>query len=240
MKGYIHSFESLAALDGEGLRYGIFMMGCNLRCAYCHNPDTQNGKGIEFTSKELVKKILRYKPYFKNSGGVTFSGGEPLLQAAFINETADELLNYNINYALDTAGAVPLNDYVKKALDRSYMALLDVKFAADEEYIKYTGVSIKNVLQTLDYLEEINKKTWIRTVIVPGINDSEEAIDKYCQLIYGRKNVAKYELLPFHTMGFTKYEKLGIRNVFADKKAMDKQKCNELQIYLDNILKTGL
>lgn len=115
----IHSFESLATLDGEGIRYGVFFTGCPLRCAYCHNPDTWFKSGREYSAEELYSKIKRYKPYFKNGGGVTFSGGEPLLNASFINKVSPLLKQEGINYCLDTSGSVPLTDAVKRCIDLS-------------------------------------------------------------------------------------------------------------------------
>ena len=238
MKAYVHSYESLAGVDGDGLRYAVFLSGCPLRCAFCHNPDTWQAKlGQEISAEELVKKVTRYKPYFKNGGGLTFSGGEPLLQADFIAECAPRLKDVGISYVIDSSGAVNLTDSVKRALFGAEAVLLDIKFPRDEEYIRYTGVDFSKTKAVLDYLEEIGKPVTIRTVIIPDINDSEEKIAEYAKLIAPYKSVKKYELLPFHTMGFFKYEKLGLANPLKETPAMSRARCDELQKYLNEIIK---
>ena len=237
MDGLIHSFESLAAVDGLGLRCAVFLAGCPLRCAYCHNPDTWKCEGQRLDAETLVKKIARYKPYFKLEGGVTFSGGEPLLQAEFLSECVPLLKAQGINYAIDTSGAIEISDSVKLVLENSQMVILDLKFWDDESYIKYTGKDMKRTVELLNYLESIGKRTWLRTVIVPGINDSEELLDRYIKLIKDFKCIEKYELLGFHTMGFYKYEKLGIENPLADVPDLDKNVKERLQEYVCEQLK---
>lgn len=229
----IHSFESLATLDGEGIRYDVFFTGCPLRCVYCHNPDTwANPKGQDFTPENLAKKIARYKPYFKDSGGVTFSGGEPLLSAKFINETEPFLKERGIGYCLDTSGSVPLTDDVKKCLDNAEMVILDIKFYDAESYKKYTGGDFSLPEAVGKYCSHINKKLWLRTVVVPGINDTEGEILKYKE--YARAfRFQKYELLAFHTMGFFKYDNLGLKNPLKNTPPLDKNKLHELQKIID-------
>ncbi len=236
MKGYIHSFESLAALDGEGLRCAVFMQKCHLRCAYCHNPDTWTEGGQEVETDELVKKILRYKPYFKETGGVTFSGGEPLLQAEFLKDVVSKLSALKINYAIDTSGSVPLSDTVRFILSNAQLIILDLKFWDDESYRKYTGQSITRTLELLKFLDSINKRVWLRTVIVPGINDNEAVLENYLKLICDIKCVEKYELLGFHTMGFYKYENLNIKNPLADTEPLSKDTLNTLQTFVNEKL----
>ncbi|MGN0382907.1 MAG: pyruvate formate-lyase-activating protein [Eubacterium sp.] len=229
----IHSFESMAAVDGEGIRCAVFFTGCPLRCVYCHNPDTWHGIGTEYTAEELLKKIKRYKPYFGKKGGVTFSGGEPLLHAKEINELGSLLKDENINYALDTSGCVTLNDEVKKAVKNSSMVICDLKMWDDESYIKYTGRNMQKTLQLIKYTNECNIRLWIRTVIIPGINDSKEILDKYISVINSIGGVEKYQLLGFHTMGFYKYDNLGIENPLKGINDMDSEKLAELQKYVD-------
>ena len=214
MIGYIHSFESLAAVDGEGVRFAVFFSGCPLRCVFCHNPDTWKTGGEEYTPEALVKKLARYKPYFKARGGVTFTGGEPLLQSAFIAACVPLLKEKGIPYAVDTSGAVPLGENEKFVLKNADEVLLDLKFSSDELYKRYTGASIENTLKALEFLNENAIPTLLRTVVVPGINDKEDDILSYLPLIKGKSCIKKYELLPFHTMGFFKYEKLGIKFPF--------------------------
>lgn len=232
----IHSFESLATLDGDGVRYAIYLNGCPLRCVYCHNPDTWGVSGDDYTAEDLFNKVKRYKPYFGQNGGVTFSGGEPLLSASFINDVSKYLKEAGINYALDTSGQVDMTNEVKKAIDNSELVILDLKFYDNESYYKYTGKTMTKTLTMLYYLAATNKRTWIRTVIVPGINDSKEILDKYIEIIKLFPHVEKYELLAFHTMGFFKYEKLGINNPLKDTPALSQDALKELQNYVDNKL----
>lgn len=229
----IHSFESLGALDGQGLRFCVFFTGCPLRCAYCHNPDTWHKSGREMSPRELFDKIRRFKPYFKNGGGVTFSGGEPLLNAETINELRGMLESEGIGYCLDTSGSVPLTDEVKAAIDGADMVLLDLKFPTEELYKKYTGGSLETVLQTGKYCSEKGIRLILRTVIVPGINDSREMIDSYAETA-GSLKFEDYELLGFHTMGFFKYENLNMANPLKDTPPMDPKKLRELQEYLSS------
>ncbi len=234
MDGYIHSFESLAAVDGAGVRYGVFLAGCPLRCVYCHNPDTwERMAGKAMTAEALVRKVVRYKPYFASTGGVTFSGGEPLLQAAFLCEAAPLLAKEGIGYILDTSGAAPLTEDVRTAIDCADSLLLDLKFPDDAMYRTYTGHGMARVADTLAYLEKTGKPTTVRTVIVPGINDSETMLDRYLSHLRPLHCIQRYELLPFHTMGFFKYEKLGIVNPLADTKALSETVLSRLQTYVN-------
>lgn len=235
MKADIHSFESMAALDGDGIRYAVFFTGCPLRCAYCHNPDTWHKSGNEWSSADLVNKIKRYKPYFKKGGGVTFSGGEPLLNADFIIETGKLLKKEGINYAVDTSGSVPLTDSVKKALDGADLVILDVKFYDEESYKKYTKGNFENFVAIGKYCTEKKIRLWLRTVVVPNINDNEESIREYAEFSK-QFQFEKYELLAFHTMGFFKYENLEIENPLIDTPALNHDRLKELQTVLeDNI-----
>ncbi len=231
MDGYVHSFESLAAVDGEGLRCAVFLAGCPLRCIYCHNPDSWEINENRVSAEDLVRKIARYKPYFGKKGGVTFSGGEPLMQAQFIEETMPYLEKEKINYAIDTSGSVELSESVKRVIDGAQLVMLDIKFWDDESYLRYTGANMANTLKMLEYLDKTNKRTWLRTVVIPGINDSEEVMEKYFKYI--RKCVKKYELLPFHTMGFYKYEKLGIENRLSQVSDLDREVKDRLQQFVD-------
>ena len=233
----IHSFESLAALDGDGIRYAIYFNGCPLRCVYCHNPDTWGVSGEDYTAEEVYNKVKRFKPYFKDNGGVTFSGGEPLLNAKFINEVNEYLKKDNINYVLDTSGQVEMTDEVKQAINNSELVILDLKFYDNDSYYKYTGKTMMKTITMLYYLAAIEKRTWIRTVIVPGINDSKQILDEYIKIVKQFPHVEKYELLAFHTMGFFKYENLGIENPLKDTPALSQDALNELQSYLKNKLK---
>ncbi len=231
----IHSFESMAAVDGEGIRYGVFFTGCPLRCVYCHNPDTWEHSGNEYSADEILNKVLRYKPYFKKKGGVTFSGGEPLLNAPFINVLGKMLKENDIGYCLDTSGSVPLDDDVRLAIDNADMVILDLKFYNGSDYMKYTGGNIENVLKTGEYCTEKNKRLWLRTVMVPGINNTKTDIENYASLAK-RFRFEKYELLGFHTMGFFKYEESKKENPLIGTPPMEADKLLELQNYLNTLL----
>ena len=226
-KGSIDSFETFSTLDGPGIRTVVFLNGCKLRCLFCHNPEMWNLKEKNFTPEEVVQKILRNKPYFKNGGGVTFSGGEPLLQIDFLIETCKLLKRENIHIALDTAG-VGLGDY-DEILSLVDLVIFDIKALDDVNYMEMTGNKISESLKFLECCQKHNKKMWIRQVIVPGINDSEAYIDSLASFIKKLKNIEKIELLPFHTMAFDKYQKLNLDNPLKDKVNMDKEKCNELE-----------
>lgn len=236
MKGYVHSFESLAAVDGLGVRCAVFLSGCPIRCVYCHNPDTWNSKGAETDAETIVRKIGRYKPYFGKDGGVTFSGGEPLLQAEFIKECIPYLRDIGINYAIDTSGAVELSEAVKAVLEGAQTVILDLKFPDDESYVKYTGVDMSKTIDMLDYLEHIGKSVWIRTVVVPGINDSEAVMEQYIEVLKKYSCIERYELLGFHTMGFFKYEKSGLENPLKDTPHLDNSVKERLQKFVDKKL----
>ncbi|MBQ5800639.1 MAG: radical SAM protein [Clostridia bacterium] len=215
----VHSFESMGARDGEGIRFIVFLAGCPLRCVYCHNPDTWS-VGREYSPEEILKKALRYKPYFKNGGGVTFSGGEPLLQSEEIVKTAALFYEKGIGYALDTSLSVPLTDSVKRAIEGADMIIADLKFPDDEGMRKYAAGTLKHTLNALEFIKEKGKRLIIRTVVVPGINDSLSALEKYIPIVE-RFSPEYYELLPFHTMGFFKYLESGIENPLKDTPPLD-------------------
>ncbi|MBP3461850.1 MAG: pyruvate formate lyase-activating protein [Bacilli bacterium] len=229
--GSIDSIESFSTKDGPGIRTVIFFNGCKLRCLFCHNPEMWNKKENNVTPKELYEKIIKFKPYYKNGGGVTFSGGEPLLQVDFIIELSKMLKNDNINIALDTAG-VGIGKYeeILKLVD---LVILDIKDYNKEGYKKMTGQTIEEFNRFLKTVEKLGKKIWIRQVIVPGINDTKEYILGLKKYLKNINNIEKIELLPYHTMAIDKYKKLGIKYVLKDTPNMNKEKCLELE----NILK---
>lgn len=216
MEGNIHSFESFGTVDGPGIRYVVFMQGCPMRCKYCHNPDTwQVGAGKKYTAEAVFKDILKYKNYIK-SGGVTVSGGEPLLQAEFIAELFRLLKAEGIHTALDTSGVTFDKDNpqsVEKHLSvlrYTDLVLLDIKHIDEDEHKALTGFSNKRTLDFAQFLSENGKKMWIRHVLVPDITDKDEYLQKLKQFISGLKTVERVEVLPYHTMGEVKYEKLGL------------------------------
>lgn len=190
-------------------------------------------------AEELVKKLVRFKPYFGKDGGVTFSGGEPLLQAPFLCRVLPLLKEEGIGYVVDTSGSVPLTDDVKNVLRESQEILLDLKFWDDASSRRYTGADLTLPLETLSYLNKIGKGVVLRTVIIPGINDSTEILSRYLEHLQGITCISKYELLPFHTMGFFKYEKLGIENPLEDLSALPRESCDLLQAFVNQNFKNS-
>ena len=211
MLGKIHSIETFGTVDGPGIRFVIFFQGCTLKCKYCHNRDTWKiNTGKTYSSEELVNKILKYKSYIDSSGGgVTVSGGEPLLQAEFITELFKKLKDLNIHTAIDTAGSIPINTSIKELLKYTDLVLLDIKHINNEKCINLTGFPNINNLDFAKYLSNINKKVWIRQVIVPGYTDDKYDLYELKKFIESLNNVEKVELLPYHNMGKYKWEKLG-------------------------------
>ena len=215
-KGRIHSIQSLGTLDGPGVRFVVFTQGCPLRCSCCHNPDTWDIRsGKEYTADELVKKAERYKEYFGKEGGVTVSGGEPLLQPEFVSEFFSLCKAAGINTCLDTSGCV-LNDFVKEMLSVTDRVLLDIKYTDDESYKKYVGCSLTSVMEFIEYLNCKKIPTTIRQVLIPTKNDTHENFEKL-RLIRNRYTcVDSVELLPFRKICQTKYDMMGIVFPFAD------------------------
>lgn len=212
MEGRIHSFESLGAVDGPGVRFVVFMQGCSLKCKYCQNRDTWDlHGGTTYTTKELIEKILRYKNYIIPNGGVTISGGEPLLQSKFLIELFTELKKYNIHTCIDTSGSFDLTSDIKKLIDLTDLFLLDIKCINDEKAKKLTGVSNKKELEFAKYLSSTGKPMWIRQVLVPGITDDKQDLLKLKEFISCLKTVEKVEILPYHDLGKFKWEKLGCK-----------------------------
>ena len=232
VKGNIDSFESMGLVDGPGVRFVVFMQGCPLRCAYCHNPETwADEKKIEMTAEELVKKVLKYKPYFGDDGGVTFSGGEPLRQPKFLLEALKECKKYGINTCLDTSGA---GDEYDEILDYVDLVILDVKAIDAEKYRALTGQNIERYNRFLATSQKKKKRLWLRQVIVPGYNDTEADILRLKEYIKNIENVERVELLPYHSMAKEKYKKLGIKYRLENVLDMDKEKCKKLEKLLNN------
>ena len=231
MKGYVHSIQSLGTVDGPGVRAVVFTEGCPLRCAYCHNPDTWECKSEDICSAEEIEdKILRLDPYIKN-GGVTFSGGEPCLQADFLYDIALKLKGSGLHIALDTSGSVR-NEAVDKLLLVTDLVLLDVKMTTEEDYKRYIGGHLSDVMAVLDELERLGKSTVIRHVVVGGINDTKEDIDRLIALVGEYKCVSDIELLPFKKLCSEKYKSLGIPFPLEDTPQMTESEIAPLREYL--------
>ena len=236
IKGKIHSVESMGLVDGPGIRVVVFMQGCTLRCLYCHNPDTWtldgNKDALDFTPEELVNKISRFRSYFeKSGGGVTFSGGDPLKQPEFLKETLKLCKEAGIHTTLDTSG-VGFGDY-EEILKYTDLVLYDVKHLTREGYKDMTGIEIDETQKFLGACKKMGTKMWIRQVVVPGKTDSEEYIRELGKFIKTLNNVEKVELLPYHLLGVSKYETLGIKYRLEGLEAMDKEACKGLYKFLE-------
>ena len=216
LKGYVHSLESFGSVDGPGVRYVIFLSGCAMRCQFCHNPDTWNMKdGKEYTADQLLKIALRYKSYWGEKGGITVSGGEPLLQMEFLTELFKKAKEAGIHTTLDTSG----NPYTVKEpwhaqwlelMKYTDLVLLDIKQIDEQEHRKLTGQTGENILAMARKLSDMEKPVWIRHVLVPGGSDKDEYLYRLADFIHTLKNVQRVEVLPYHTLGTFKWEKLGI------------------------------
>ena len=228
--GRIHSLESFGTVDGPGIRFVVFLQGCPLRCRFCHNPDTWDvHKGTEYTTDQLFDEIVKYKSYMDFSGGgVTFTGGEPLLQAEFILALCKRLKKQGITITIDTSGFI-WNDTVKEVLEYTDLVLLDIKNYDPIVYKEVTGVPLDPTLRLLDYLREKEISTWIRYVLVPGLTDNLESVRKLSEHLDGYSNVTKIELLPFHKMGEYKWKELGLTYTLSETKEPEKALMKEVK-----------
>lgn len=208
----VHSFESFGAVDGPGIRFVIFLQGCHLECKYCHNRDTWDINSGKYESlDEIFTKIIRYKNYICPNGGVTVTGGEPLLQVKFLIELFKKLKEENIHTCIDTSGMVSITDDIKELLSYTDLVLLDIKHIDDNKCRDLVGKSNKLELEFAKYLSDNNIKMWIRQVIIPGYTDNKEDLLKLKDFIGSLKTVEKVELLPYHNIGEFKWKKLGLK-----------------------------
>ena len=230
--GRIHSFQSLGTADGPGVRAVVFMQGCPLRCACCHNPDTWdfNG-GTEVTPDEIFRKVKRLKNYFGEDGGVTVSGGEPLMQPEFIKELFTLCKTDGITTAIDTSGCV-LNGKIKEVLNLTDTVLLDYKYVSDELYKSKVGTEKSKVDEFLSYLNSQNINTWLRQVIIKDLNNNENSVKVLKELKQKYPCIKKTELLPFKKLCIEKYEKLGIPFPLAETPETSKKEIEELEKFL--------
>lgn len=233
MKGLINSIETLGTLDGPGIRFVVFLQGCKLRCLYCHNPETWNlnsKDAVEITPHELVEKVEKYKNYYGKDGGVTFSGGEPLLQPEFLTECLKLCKEKNIHTCIDTAG-FGFGEY-EEILKYTDLVILDVKAVESDEYTKITGQKMSKFFEFLKIVQVMNKPLWLRQVIVPGINDDKEHILKLKHFAKTIKGVEKVELLPYKTIGVHKYKTLNLKYRLDGVEELSQEKLKELNKYL--------
>ena len=216
IKGYVHSLESFGSVDGPGVRYVIFLSGCAMRCQFCHNPDTwKMDGGDEVTADEILKRALRFKPYWGKDGGITISGGEPLLQIDFVIELFKKAKELGINTCIDTAGnpftkEEPFFSKFEELMKYTDLLLLDLKEINPARHKDLTGFDNSNIIEMAKYLSEINKPVWIRHVLVPEHSDFDEDLDALGDFIDTLSNVDRVEILPYHTLGKFKWENLGI------------------------------
>lgn len=228
LTGRISSFQSLGAVDGPGLRYVVFMQGCPLRCKCCHNPETwEVSGGTEYTVKSVLKRVQGCRNFFGSDGGITVSGGEPLLQKDFVCELFKACHNAGIRTALDTSGCI--TDGVDELLSYTDLCLLDYKMTNAEDYKRYTGCDIKKPQKFMKKLEEHKIPTWVRQVIIPGINDNKESVHKLNEFAKANPYTEKVELLPFKKMCEVKYKELGIPFGFAEMREATVEDIQRLQ-----------
>ena len=232
MTGNIHSIQSLGAVDGPGVRYVVFMQGCPLRCIYCHNPDTwMAGGGTPTDVDELVRKALRFRPYWKNGGGVTVTGGEPLMQAEFVAEFFAKLHEHGVHTALDTSGAGSLAR-AERVLEHTDLVLCDLKFLTKADYFKYCRADFDQIQRFLQLAVVKNVPLWIRHVVVPGLTDGLNHLCRVKAVAEGYPNVEKLEFLPFHKLCIEKYERLGLEFPLKDTPAMHPDTLKNLLLQL--------
>ena len=230
MAGRIHSFESFGTVDGPGIRFVVFLQGCSLRCQYCHNPDTWGAGGKQYSAEEVALQAMRYKNYFGDKGGVTVTGGEPLLQIDFVTELFTILKAKGVHTCVDTSGitfqpdnAVSVEKH-KKLLEVADLFLLDIKHIDEEKCKNLTGQSNGNTLAFARFLSDNKKPIWIRQVLVPNITDDENDLKATRKFIETLETVERIEVLPYHTMGTVKYEKLGIEYPLKGVEAPTKER----------------
>ena len=220
LEGYIHSTESFGSADGPGVRFIIFLQGCRMRCRFCHNPDTwelEKANSRRATAAELVKQALRYKNYWGPEGGITVSGGEPLLQIDFLLELFAEAKAQGIKTCIDTAGQPftfeePFYGKFLRLMELTDLLLVDIKQLDPEEHVRLTAVPNEKILAMVKELERLGKPIWVRHVLVPGWTDREPGLRRLGEYLRSLKNVERIEVLPYHTLGLHKYEAMGLAN----------------------------
>lgn len=212
--GKIHSIETLGAVDGPGIRFVVFLQGCPMRCQYCHNPDTWDANaGKDYSVEQLLSEIRKYKHYFGNNGGVTISGGEPLVQIDFVIKLFKVLKAEKIHTCIDTSGVLfnPSNtEKIEELLKYTDLVLLDIKHINSAKHKQLTGFNNENILSFAKFLNTLNKPVWIRYVLVPTLTDDTAALVELRNFLNTLSNVEKIEVLPYHSLGVAKYDKIGI------------------------------
>lgn len=245
MKGKIHSVESFGTVDGPGVRYVVFFQGCPMRCRYCHNPDTwEMSDGKEMEIDEIINNILRNKEFYA-SGGITATGGEPMVQMEFLTELFRVAKENGISTCLDTSGIMfnegdeaqmEKADQLMKVTD---LVMLDIKHMDEEEHIKLTGQSNNNVFMFANYLAKIGKPVWIRHVVVPGITYDKKELEELARFVKTLPNVEKVEVLPYHSMGRVKYDNMGLEYSLKDTPQLTKEEKENAKNIIKSILEDG-
>lgn len=245
MQGYIHQLESFGSVDGPGVRFIIFFSGCPLRCKYCHNPDTWDmSKGRLYTADELLSEALSCRAYWGSKGGITVSGGEPLMQLDFLLELFEKAKEKGISTCIDTAGG-PFTmegewfEKFKRLMDFTDVLLMDIKHIDEEEHIKLTGHTGKNIEQMFRYLDEIKKPIWIRHVLVPGITDDDSYLLRTRDFIRSLSNVQRVEILPYHGLGAMKYKDMRIDYALKDTESPSAERVENARKILECEKYTG-
>lgn len=236
--GYVHSIETFGSVDGPGVRFIIFLSGCPLRCKYCHNPDTWSRQGEKKSVEELLEQAARYRPYWGKDGGITVSGGEPLAQIDFLLELFTQAKAMGINTCIDTSGSPfqaegPWFEKFEKLMDVTDLLLMDIKHINEEEHVKLTGKTGKNIRQMFQYLSDKNKPIWIRHVLVPGITDVDSYLEETRDFIRTLKNVYRVEILPYHSLGSFKWKELGLDYQLNDVDGPSKERVTHAREVLE-------
>lgn len=245
--GYIHSLESFGSVDGPGVRFVVFFQGCPMRCAYCHNPDTWNmADGMEMSADEILQKMLRNRAFYK-TGGITATGGEPMMQMDFLIELFAKAKAAGVHTCIDTSGIMytgtredgtPVDEKITKLMEVTDLVMLDIKHMDDEAHKDLTAHSNQKIVEFARYLDAIGKPVWIRHVVVPGITQKEESLAAVGRFLSTLSNVEKLEVLPYHALGKVKYENLGMDYRLKDTPQLTKEQAKEaeeiIRKYWDN------
>ncbi|MEA4875892.1 pyruvate formate-lyase-activating protein [Anaerorhabdus sp.] len=232
MIGKVNSFHSFSTNDGPGIRAVIFLQGCPLRCKCCHNPETwSTSDGIEMSVEEVIQKIKKGSTYYKK-GGVTCSGGEPLMQAEFVEEIFKACHELSLHTTLDTSGCL-LNDDVKKVLDQTDLVLLDFKMTTEEEYNAFAKGSLIQTVKFLDYLNSISKPTWIRHVVIPGINDTLKQTQELKEILKPYECIERVDFLPYKSLCISKYDELQIEFPYKDIKEATNEDIEKIEAWFN-------
>lgn len=240
MLGHIHSIESFGTVDGPGVRFVVFFQGCPMRCAYCHNPDTWDIKdGEVMEASDIVSKLLRNKEFY-TTGGITATGGEPLMQMEFLTELFIKAKENGIHTTIDTSGIVFQNSHrpeFDKLMAVTDLVMLDIKHMFPEEHKKLTGMDSENVFAFADYLKEIGKPVWIRHVVVPKVTEERRQLEALGRYIKTLPNMEKLEVLPYHSLGKVKYENMGLEYPMGDTPQLTKDEAAKAREIIENAMK---